>query len=182
MMAHMPVFCHPGKPASALIICFGMGTTYRSRLSWNLKTTAVELVPSVRDAFGYYFEDAAQVMKNPLGHVVIDDGFRRYLQRTSDMFDIVTLDPPPPVEAAGSGLLYSTEFYDLVKCRLKPDGILQQWWPGGELKILQSVAQSLHESFPVRARLLKVSVGLGFIFWRRESPLFSRPLKNVCSV
>ena len=44
-MAHLPLALHDGKSNSVLIICFGMGTSYRSALSWNVKTTAVELVP-----------------------------------------------------------------------------------------------------------------------------------------
>jgi hypothetical protein len=49
-MAHLALSFHDGKPESALVICFGMGTTYRSLLSWGVTTTAVELVSSVRDA------------------------------------------------------------------------------------------------------------------------------------
>ena len=32
-MAHLPLAMHREKPESALVICFGMGTTYRSALS-----------------------------------------------------------------------------------------------------------------------------------------------------
>jgi predicted membrane-bound spermidine synthase len=176
-MAHLPVWCSSGKPKKALVICFGMGTTYRSLLSWGLQTTAVELVPSVRDAFGYYFDDAPEVLRNPLGRIVVDDG-RRFLQRTNETFDVVTLDPPPPVEAAGSGLLYSTEFYDLVKRRMSPDGVLQQWWPGGEPKILFAVAQSLHQSFPY-VRVYKGLRGYGFHFLASFRPL-GRPTADQC--
>src|SRR5205823_2957568 len=105
-MAHLPLALHAGKPESVLIICFGMGTTYRSALSWDIDTTAVELVPSVKNAFGFYHRDAARVLNNPKGRIVIDDG-RRFLKRTSAMFDVVVTDPPPPIEAAGSSLLYS---------------------------------------------------------------------------
>ena len=42
-MAHLPLAFHQGRPQSALIICFGMGTTYRSALSWDVNTTTVEL-------------------------------------------------------------------------------------------------------------------------------------------
>src|SRR5207248_972183 len=80
-MAHLPLALHSGKPESMLIICFGMGTTYRSALSWDVDTTTVELVPSVKDAFGFYHQDAARVLNNSKGHIVIDDG-RRYLKRT----------------------------------------------------------------------------------------------------
>ena len=104
MMVHLPVLTHQGTPRSALVICFGMGTAFRSLCSWGLDTTAVELVPSVRDAFGYYFDDAADVLRQPNRRILIDDG-RRFLKRTDQRYDIITLDPPPPVEAAASGLL-----------------------------------------------------------------------------
>ena len=58
------------------------------------------------------------------------------------------IDPPPPVEAAGSSLLYSTEFYTLVKQHLKPGGIVQVWFPGGEPVMGQAVIRSTQESFP----------------------------------
>jgi predicted membrane-bound spermidine synthase len=146
-MVHLPLAFHQGKPESALVICFGMGTTYRSTLSWDIDTTTVELVPSVTKAFGFYHADAAQILKNPKGHIIIDDG-RRYLKRTAKKFDVIVIDPPPPVEAAGSSLLYSTEFYALIKQHLKPDGIVQVWFPGGEDLTGQAIIRSIQESFP----------------------------------
>src|SRR5262249_33525458 len=100
-MAHLPASQTIEPPRSALVICFGMGTTYRALLGWGLETTGFGLVPSVRDAFEYFYADAAEVRRTPRGRVVIDDG-RRYLRRTARQFDVITLDPPPPVEAAGS--------------------------------------------------------------------------------
>ncbi len=47
MIAHLPLAFMPRPPKSALVICFGMGTTHRSILSWGVQSTAVELVPSV---------------------------------------------------------------------------------------------------------------------------------------
>jgi spermidine synthase/MFS family permease len=169
MMAHLPLAFSQNKPESALVICLGMGTTYRSVLSWNIKATAVELVPSVRDAFGYYFADAKSIMKNPNGKIIIDDG-RRFLSRTKETFDVITIDPPPPLEAAGSSLLYSEEFYGLIKKRLNAKGILQQWVPCGELKILQAVARSLSNSFPY-IRVYKSVEGWGFHFLASMSPI-----------
>src|SRR5205085_1868686 len=76
-MAHLPLAFHSGKPESALIICFGMGTSFRSALSWNVDTTAVERVPSVKESFGFFHSDAARLVANPKAHIVVDDG-RRY--------------------------------------------------------------------------------------------------------
>ena len=98
-----------------------MGTTYRSALTWGVNTTAVDLARSVPDAFPYYFEDARALIRHPKGRIVIDDG-RRFLHRSGTSFDIITIDPPPPLEAAGSSLLYSKEFYEQLKLRLTPGG------------------------------------------------------------
>jgi len=169
MMAHLPLAFCKGKPESALVICLGMGTTYRSALSWNIKATAIELVPSVKDAMGYYFSDAESIKKNPKGQIIIDDG-RRFLNRTKETFDIITIDPPPPLESAGSSLLYSEEFYELVKKHLKRNGILQQWFPCGELKIAQAVARALSNSFPY-IRIYKSVEGWGLHFLASMSPI-----------
>lgn len=146
VMAHMPVAFHP-DPKDTLVICFGMGTTYRSLLSWDVNATAVELVPSVKEVFPFFFDDAKEVLAHPKGRVVIDDG-RRFLRRTEESFDVITIDPPPPTEAAGSSLLYSTEFYELAKKRMKPGAILQQWVPETERATVEAVASSLMEAFP----------------------------------
>ena len=146
-MVHLPAALHQGRPASALIICFGMGTSYRSALSWDIPTTTIELVPSVVEAFSFYHADAAQVLQNPQGRIIIDDG-RRYLKRTREKFDVVVVDPPPPPEAAGSSLLYSEQFYESVRQHLKPNGILQAWLPGGDVPLAYAVLRSIHESFP----------------------------------
>ena len=146
VMAHLPLAVH-GKARRGLVICFGMGTSFRSMMSWAIETTVVDLVPSVPLAFSYFHADAALIIANPLARVVVDDG-RRFLARAEGQFDIIVLDPPPPVEAAGSSLLYSTSFYAAAKRRLAPDGILQQWLPGAEPAVVAAVAQSLRQSFP----------------------------------
>lgn len=127
-MAHLPmVFCS-NEPTNALVICFGMGTTYRSLLSWDINVTAVELTPSVVDMFSLFFDDAKEILGNKKGKIIIDDG-RRFLLRTKEKFDVITLDPPPPIQSSGSSLLYSKEFCHLVKQRLKDGGILHHWIP-----------------------------------------------------
>jgi spermidine synthase len=170
-MAHLPLVYLPQPPRATLVICFGMGTTFRSLSAWEGRTTAVELVPGVRDAFGYYFSDAAQVLTRPGKQIVIDDG-RRFLTRTGERFDLVTLDPPPPVEAAGSSLLYSVEFYRTLRERLAPGGILQQWFPGGEPAIERAVLTSLRAVFP-QVKVFHSIEGWGYHFLASDRPLTS---------
>jgi len=151
MMVHLPLAFQHGRAANGLVICFGMGTTFRSMLSWGIRTTAVDLVPSVPKMFSYYHADAEAVARSPLARIVIDDG-RRFLERSPQKFDVIATDPPPPIGAPGSSLLYSEEFYAVIKPHLAPGGILQIWFPGGDPVTLAAVTKSLRDSFPyVRA-------------------------------
>lgn len=172
MMAHLPLAFLATPPENALVVGFGMGTAFRSALSWGISATTVELVPSVPSLFGYYHLDGPELLRSPLARIVIDDG-RRFLERSRARYDVITVDPPPPVEAAGSSLLYSQEFYSIAKKRLRADGILQQWAPGNaELAIISSIAQALKESFPyVRAFQSVAGWGLHFLASMRPIPM-----------
>ena len=146
MMAHLPLALHHGPVESVLVIGFGTGTTFRSALSWGAKTTAVELVPSVRDMFGFFHADAADVLKNPDAQIIIDDA-RRFLKRSDTKYDVIIVDPSPPLECAASAMLYSREFYQLAQEHLAPGGILHLWYSIGETRILQAIVKSLLDSF-----------------------------------
>src|SRR5439155_18842162 len=82
-MAHLPLALMSRPPENCLVICFGMGTTFRSVLSWGIRTTGVDLVPSVPETFRYFHEDADTILNSPLARIVIDDG-RRFLDGTEE--------------------------------------------------------------------------------------------------
>jgi spermidine synthase len=168
-MVHIPLAIRERKPQSALIICVGMGTSFRSAASWGIRTTGVELIPSVEAALGYYFDDAREILRSPKNRIVIDDG-RRYLRRTTERYDLIAIDPPPPVEASGSSLLYSREFYQTAKLRLTPEGILQQWLPDWDEETLAAVAESLGAEFP-HVRAFRSLEKWGIHFFASFSPL-----------
>jgi spermidine synthase len=127
VMAHLPLLIHR-SPEDMLVIGFGMGTTYRAAISHGVRVTVVELVPEVYRAFGFFFADADRVRSYPNGRVVFNDG-RNFLALTHAHFDVITLDPPPPIDAAGVNNLYSKEFYELARDHLKPGGLMAQWIP-----------------------------------------------------
>jgi spermidine synthase len=172
-ISHLPLALHRGQPRSALVVCFGMGTSYRSALSWGVDTTAVELVPSVPLAFGFYHRDAATVLADPHGEIVIDDG-RRYLARCGRRFDVIVVDPPPPVEAAASSLLFSTEFYALARDHLNPGGIVQMWYPGRPDRTRQAVVRSMTNVFP-HVRIFPSVEGWGMHLLGSADPIEMAP-------
>jgi spermidine synthase len=147
MMAHLPLSFLPQPPHKALVICFGMGTTFRSMMSWGIDVTAVELVPSVPKLFGYFHADGPELLRSPRAHLVIDDG-RRFLERSGEQYDVIAADPPPPIGAPTSSLLYSKEFYSILKQHLRPGGIIQVWCPGGDDATMSAITKALRQSFP----------------------------------
>lgn len=169
MMAHLPMAYLDSPPKNALVICFGMGTSFRSALSWGIQVTVVELVPSVPRLFSYFHADGDALLKSPRATMVIDDG-RRFLERTSQMFDVIILDPPPPIEAAASSLLYSREFYETARRRLRPGGILQQWLPGGGPIVASAFAQAIGSGFS-DLRVFRPLDGPGYHFLASSTPL-----------
>jgi spermidine synthase len=174
MMVHLTLVSLDHYPKKGLVLCFGMGTSFRSMLTWGIPTTAVELVPSIPSLIGFYHADGEDVARNPLGRIVVDDA-RRFLDRSNETFDAIVIDPPPPVEAAASSLLYSSEFYEIAKRRLAPNGILQQWLPEGELVVVSAEARALAEHFRY-IRVFNSIGGWGLHFLASDNPI---PLRTV---
>jgi spermidine synthase len=128
LQALLPLLIHDGESRSALVIGLGTGITAGALLaddSLNHRVVA-ELLPAVVHAapnFGGNYDVTGD------RHVILRlaDG-RHELLRSSDRYDLITLEPPPP-SAAGVVNLYSRDFYELARRRLNPHGLLAQWWP-----------------------------------------------------
>jgi spermidine synthase len=178
VMAHLPLALLDRPRSNTLLIAFGMGTTFRSALTWQVPTTVVDLVPSVPALFGYFHPDAAELTRLPFGRIVIDDG-RRFLKQGAERYDVIVIDPPPPPPAIASSLLYSIEFYDLAKRRLKPGGILAAWLPGDADSATQSsVTQAIMRSFPY-VRVFGSVENWGHHFLASDAPI---PLADAATL
>lgn len=130
LMADLPMMLRP-EADSMLVICFGMGSSFRSGLIGGLRVDGVELVPSVPRMFNYYYADGDRVLSDPRGRLVITDG-RNYVELTDRTYDLIVVDPPPPIESSGTAVLYSREFYAASAARLKPGGLMMEWMPYGQ--------------------------------------------------
>jgi spermidine synthase len=128
LQALLPLALHPGEPRSVLVVGFGTGITAGALLTWpGLETrTVAELLPSVVRAGGLFAGNLDAAI-DPRLDVRIGDG-RQELLRRPELYDVITLEPPPP-SAAGVVNLYSRDFYELCRDRLAADGIMAQWWP-----------------------------------------------------
>ncbi|HKQ00755.1 MAG TPA: hypothetical protein VJ735_10540, partial [Actinomycetes bacterium] len=111
-----------------LVIAFGMGGTYRSGLQLGLRTDAVELSPTVPSRMPVFFPDGERFLHHPKGRVIVSDG-RNYVRLSRETYDMVAVDPAPPIESAGSVVLYTREFLTEGKARLRPGGVFMLWIP-----------------------------------------------------
>ncbi len=130
LMPVLPLILRPNARTN-LTIAFGMGSAWRAALNAGYTSTVVELVPSVPDMFGVFYQDATTVEANPKGKIIIADG-RNHVELTSDHYDTIVVDPPPPIETAGVSVISSLEFYQAAKARLNPGGVMMQWIPYGQ--------------------------------------------------
>jgi spermidine synthase len=147
-MAHLP-YLLAEQPKRMLIICFGMGTTFRSAVKTypDLLVDAVDIVPEVFDCFRYYHKDAEEVLRRPNAHTHADDG-RNYLLTHREPYDVITIDPAPPLHSAGTVNLYTKEFFSLCKSRLTPGGVMSMWLPPAPEPEIRMIMRSFAEVFP----------------------------------
>lgn len=148
LMTHLPY--HLAKdPKRLLVICFGMGTTYRSACQYpDLRVDAVDIVPEVFECFSEFHPDAPRWLNKPNTQRHADDGRNYLLTHPDHQYDIITIDPAPPLYSAGTVNLYTKEFFQLCKDRLTDGGVLSLWiQPEAEAEILM-IMRSFWEVFP----------------------------------
>ena len=169
LMPILPLMANPDAQ-DALIVAFGMGSSYRSALIAGLHVEAVELVPSVVDMFGYYYPDAAAFEANPNGRIVVADG-RNHLQLSGKQYDIIVTDPPPPIESSGASVISSKEYYEAGRDHLKPGGIMMQWTPHGtDRGEFERHLRTFAAVFP-QVLVLRGPGGYGNYFLGSETPI-----------
>jgi spermidine synthase len=129
MMGHVPALLHP-NPKSVLVVGFGAGVTAGSFTRYpELENLVIcELEKFIPPASTQYFgKENYEVLHNAHTRMVYDDA-RHYIFTTRDKFDVITTDPIHPW-VKGTSVLYSKEYYELVKQHLNPDGVVAQWLP-----------------------------------------------------
>ena len=124
MLGHLTTLI-PASPKKVLVIGCGAGVT-AGAVSVDPAVeheTIAEIEPLVPRVVSTYFaEHNFDVVRNPKVHVRIDDA-RHFVETTNETFDAVTSDPLDPW-VKGAAMLYTAEFFDLVKKHLNPGGVV----------------------------------------------------------
>jgi spermidine synthase len=115
----------PENPTNALVIGCGAGVTAGAvAIGPNVQhVTIAEIEPLVPEVVSNYFaQHNYDVVNNPKVTIHLDDA-RHFLLTTDQTFDAITSDPLDPW-VKGAATLYTREFFELVKSRLNPGGVV----------------------------------------------------------
>lgn len=146
-MGHLPMMIYP-EAKNALIIGFGIGVTTSAVARHPLDhIDCVEICPGVRKAAPLFSKFNGGVWKNPRVNFIAGDG-RNYLLLAEKKYDIISCDPVHPT--LGSGSLYTKEYFELCMGRLKPNGVISQYFPLHKLTFddLKTLLKTFHSVFP----------------------------------
>ena len=128
LIGHLSALTHP-RPESVLVVGLGAGVSAGAiALHPEVKRIVIcEIEPRVVGAAREFAPENYAVLDDPRVQLVFDDA-RHFLATTREKFDVITSDPIHPW-VRGNSVLFSREYYAIVKSKLKPGGIATQWVP-----------------------------------------------------
>ena len=141
-------------PETVFIAGGGEGATLREVLSHNTVKRAVmvdideQVVALCQKFLPDYNRGSFEDKRTELLHVDARD----YLAKSQELFDIIIIDLPDPIEEGPAYLLYTQEFYQLVRDRLTENGIISVQAGSAsltELINLSAVNNTLKSVFPI---------------------------------
>ncbi len=152
LLGHLPMLLHP-DPRDVLVVALGGGIALGAVAQHDAdRIQCVELVPEVveaaRQEFGPYNHRILERLGDYPIELIVDDG-RNFMLRTGGRYDVITGDATHPT-STDSWLLYTREFYELCRSRLKPGGILVQWLPFHGLPVadFKTILRTFQSVFP----------------------------------
>jgi spermidine synthase len=164
MLGHMTTLI-PRDPKKVLVIGCGAGVT-AGAVSIDPRVEEViiaEIEPLVPQVVSKYFgEENFFVIDNPKTRIILDDA-RHYLLTTNEMFDAITSDPLDPW-VKGAAMLYTREFFETVKSRLNPGGVMTlfvQLYESNTEAVKSEIATFL-EAFPNGVVWGNTNLGVGY--------------------
>jgi spermidine synthase len=150
LFAYLPSALHP-QPEDALLIAFGCGVT-ADALTHDVDLKHIDIVDISKEAFAladdYRGAGYSNSLRDPRVTAIVQDG-RFFLQASSQRYDIITGEPPPP-KVLGSVNLYTEQFFKLMSDRLKDGGIATFWLPTYQLNVgeAKAILLAFHDAFP----------------------------------
>jgi spermidine synthase len=148
MVGHLPMMLHP-DPRRAMVVGLGCGATAAAVVKHPGVTVDVaEISPEMVEAAAFFEPWTGNVLSNPRMSLHVLDA-REFLLLTRDSYDVIVSEPTN-VWIPGVANLFTREFYQVVRSRLKPGGLFAQWIQvyAAEQGMVASVVATLRTEFP----------------------------------
>jgi spermidine synthase len=148
ILGQLPILIAP-HAENGLIVGYGSGVSVGSMLQSEIKSLeCVELEPTAIEAGEYFNHVNNQPLVDPRLRVIIDDA-RTYLRVNPTRYDMIVSEPSHPW-VPGVANLFTQEFFELGRSRLKDDGVFVQWVQIYQLSTesLRSVLATYQSVFP----------------------------------
>lgn len=147
-----PVMLISKSPKKVLVAGGGEGATIREVLKYPVEEVVmVDLDEEIiRICMQYLPEWNNGAFNDPRVKLVIDDA-RAYITKIKNYFDVIIIDLPEPTEGGPALLLYTKEFYEIVKTALTDKGVMVTQAASvstNNLKFFVSVVKTLEKVFP----------------------------------
>ena len=171
LIAHIPLLLHE-DPKDVFILGLGSGMTVGAALTHPIaRLDVVELSPEVVEASDFFKVENRNALDDPRTHLIIGDG-RSHLTLTDRKYDVIISEPSNPW-IAGVSSLFTKEYFESARDRLKPDGIICQWVNGYNISAadLKSVLATFTSVFSRGRVLLVGSNDVLMIATLRDQPL-----------
>lgn len=122
----LPMIFHP-DPKEVLVIGLGSGITLGSVNQFDsaVNIDTLEIDPATIEAASYFKPFNHDALNDPRGKTIFADG-RNYMLLNDKKYDVIS-SHPSNVWVAGNVNLFTKEYYELAKSRLKNDGLMFQW-------------------------------------------------------
>ena len=149
MLGLLPVLIH-GHAHDICIIGLGSGVTLGSALASGAVQHAdvVEISPEVVEASRFFDHENGGSLARPGVRLIVGDG-RSHLLLTPQQYDVIVSEPSNPW-MAGVASLFTREFFEAARARLKPNGLLCQWAHTYDIssRDLRSIVRTFGSVFP----------------------------------
>jgi len=125
LLAHLPLLLH-AAPRTVGIIGLGSGVTLGSALRHPLvRADVIEISPQVVEASRFFTIENHDALGDSRTRLVLGDG-RTHLSLAAARYDVIISEPSNPW-MAGVASLFTREFFQSVRARLAPGGLVCQW-------------------------------------------------------
>jgi len=126
LTGHLPMLLRPGSER-ALIIGLGSGMTCGAVACYSSarQIDAVEISPEVAQAARLFAPHNGAILDDSRFRLIVEDA-KSFLKITDQQYDVIISEPSNPW-MAGVAAVFSQEYYESCRARLKDDGIMAQW-------------------------------------------------------